>query len=154
MAERQGDTKPVAGALPLSIAVAAYVGLPFVRRGDDGSGFECWDLVRLVFGAERGIDLPKYGEISAADLADVAAAFDQGMASETWRPVTVAKAFDVVVMRARDKHLGARNRHCGVMVGESRMLHLEINTHSVCVPLDHASVKFRIIGFFRHRDLA
>lgn len=137
----------------LAFDPAPYVGRPFIER-KDGKGFECWDCVLQVFRDVVGIELPDYGEISAKELADVAAAFDQGVNSPTWVKVDHPRSLDVVVMRSRTKGLGPRNRHCGVMVDDKRMLHVEANTASVVVPVTHASVKFRIVGYFRHRSLA
>ena len=107
-----------------------------------------------VYHDVAGIELPSYGEIAAKDLSAVARAFDEGMTGETWLATPRPRALDVVVMRVREKGLGNRNRHCGVMVDEARMLHLEANTNSVVVPVTHGSVMFRIVGFFRYRDLA
>lgn len=139
--------------MTLVFSPSVYVGLPFIER-TNGRGFECWDLVLKVFKDVGGIDLPSYGEISAKELAAVASAFDQGVVSETWRKVDVPRSLDVVVMRARSKGLGPRNRHCGVMVDDARLLHLEVNTDSVVVPITHGSVRFRLVGFFRHKALA
>lgn len=137
-----------------SFATARYVGLPFVRRKDGRPGFECWDLIRRVYSDVVNIELPEYGEISAEQLNKVADAFDEGMASETWVSAITPQALDVLVMLARDKGLGRRHRHVGVMVDEYRVLHLEANTDSVVVPITHGSVKFRLAGFFRHKALA
>jgi hypothetical protein len=69
-----------------------------------------------------------------------------------WRHAEHPRSLDVVVMYAR---AGGRRRptHCGVMVDGRRLLHIEANTDSVIVPVDHASVRFRIFGFFRHKAL-
>jgi cell wall-associated NlpC family hydrolase len=137
-----------------AIDAVRYVGLPFEARDAAGDGFECWDLVRAVFRDCAGIELPAYGEIAAAETARVAAAFDAATAGETWIRTMRPRAFDVAVMRAREKRLGSRIRHCGVMIDGTRMLHLEVNTATVLVPAAHPSVKFRIAGFYRHWALA
>lgn len=138
----------------MSFDASPYVGLPFIKREPGVDGFECWDLVHRVYAEVARVELPLYGEITAKDLTQVAAAFDDGMASEVWTQALVPRSLDVAVMRVREKGVGLRNRHCGVMVDATSVLHLEVNTDSVVVPITHGSVRFRLVGFFRHRDLA
>jgi cell wall-associated NlpC family hydrolase len=131
-----------------------YVGIPFVDGGRDMAGCDCWGLVRLVHFREAGIELPSYGEIAAADLLATARAMRDGAISEPWTKVTGAarRAMDVVLMR----RLGDSGRapvHVGIMVDARRMLHIVRAADSHTVPLDHPTVKPRVLDFFRHRDL-
>lgn len=127
---------------------AAYVGLPFVDGGRDRRGVDCWGLVRLVYAAERGIDLPSYGEISAADLLALARAFTAGAQGAHWPETLHPHPFDVAVMRSGQGHRGIV--HVGVMVDARRVLHVERATDSVIVPITHHSVAGRIMGFRRY----
>jgi cell wall-associated NlpC family hydrolase len=141
----------------------AYVGRQF--RG----GSECWSLVRDVYRDRLGVDLPAYGDVSAAYTAAVEAlrfghlprtqiaaarravmdAFDAGQAGESWTPVVNPQEFDVVLMGG--PHADRRRvMHVGVAVDALRVLHIEQATGSVVVPLSHPSVAGRIIGYRRH----
>lgn len=127
---------------------ARYIGLPFEDGGRTRRGLDCWGLVRLVFAAERGIELPSYGEISAGDLMALARAFTAGAEGAHWMQVTLPQEFDVVLMRSGHGHRGVV--HVGVIAGPGRLLHVERTTASVIVPLSHLSVAGRITGYRRY----
>lgn len=133
-----------------------YIGIPYVDGGRDRDGVDCYGLVRLVLAERRGILLPDYSEIAADDLARVARAFRAGLKLDIWRPVTEPREFDGVLMVhwGKDGRTFRRRRdHCGIVTTAGNVLHVEETTQAVSVPLDHYSVKGRIVGFVRHRDL-
>ena len=132
----------------------SYVGIPFVDGGRERDGLDCWGLCRLVFKEQAGIDLPRYGDISAHDLLAVARELSRGMADETWRRVEDApRRLDVVVMLRLDA-VRPTPTHVGVMWDGRNVLHIEELTDSVMVPLKHPTIARRLIGIFRHRELA
>jgi cell wall-associated NlpC family hydrolase len=126
---------------------SAYVGLPFVDGGRNRAGVDCWGLVRLVLAEQAGVDVPTYGEISAHDLARVTGTIRAAIAGDqTWRQVEHPGVFDVAVMRGNPLHVG-------IMIDTRRVLHVESTTAAVQIPVTHPSVRHRLIGFYRHRDL-
>ncbi|HRQ13091.1 MAG TPA: NlpC/P60 family protein [Promineifilum sp.] len=128
--------------------VCRYIGLPYRDHGRTRSGVDCWGLVRLIYKNELGIDLPSYAEISAEDLMRAARAIDAGKDGELWRgvPASDIVPFDVAVMR----HYGRRTvGHVGIVTPERRILHVEISTDSVVVPMDHYTVRERLACFRR-----
>lgn len=130
-----------------------YVGIPFADGGRDRSGCDCWGLVRLVL-ADHGIEVPSYGEISAQNLLGIARKVRGSVSHGVWRDVTAEprQALDCVVMR----HLSSAQEmavHIGILVSPSLLLHTEKGCDSVQVPLDHLSVRTRILSFQRHKDL-
>jgi cell wall-associated NlpC family hydrolase len=131
-----------------------FVGIPFVDGGRDMTGCDCWGLVRLVYSLEAGIDLPSYGEIAAVDLIRVARSMRDDAFADPWRRVTnePRRPMDVVLMR-RLGDIGRAPIHVGILIDHKRMLHTVLAADSRTVPLDHPTVKPRILDFFRHREL-
>lgn len=130
----------------MSAWVAPYIGLPF---GEGPGRVTCWSLVVRVYADRLGVVLPAYGEVSAADLMRVARAMRDGSgASDGWRAVAAPAEFDVALMRGAQG--GQAVVHVGVVVGATRLLHVEAASHAVLVPLDHWSVRDRILGYRRH----
>lgn len=126
-----------------------YVGVPFKSQGRSFKGVDCWGLVWILYQNELNVTLPIYGEISAKDLKRVAKNISEGCAHETWRPVDQPCLFDVLVMHFYGtKRIG----HVGIFVGGNRVLHTERSFDSVVVPLDHMTIRHRIVGYRRYKD--
>jgi len=126
-----------------------YIGIPFLDHGRSFAGVDCWGLVQLVMRQERQIDLPDYGEISALDLQAVAGMIVSESAIEPWTRITTdIRPFDVAVMYRRHDPV-----HVGIMVSSNELLHIEEKIHTVMLPMDHPSLRFRQPRFFRHRQL-
>lgn len=167
MARDPGDTKPLPGAVPVTWW-APYVGLPF---GDGPGEVTCWSLVRRVYREVCGIELPAYGEETAAYLAAlartacdvgaggcirgeaigarraIAARMGEAEIRAAWTEAASPAAFDVVRMTAA--HRGGV-AHVGVMVDGARVLHVEEKTGAVVVPVSHYTVAPRVIDFRRY----
>lgn len=134
--------------------VERYIGIPFADEGFGFSGSHCWGLVRLVLLTERRIDLPAYGEISASDLLSASRTMGAQSIAEPWLPVVGPRSvFDVVLMRSRPDGHGLMLGHVGIMVDGENLLHIEKHTDSVCVPIEHPSVRHRLAATFRHKAL-
>jgi cell wall-associated NlpC family hydrolase len=122
---------------------ARYVGLPF---GMGHGEVTCWSLVAMVYRDRLGVELPAYGEISARDLVRIARTME-ARKDDGWCEVAVPAAFDVCLMRS--PRGGSAVCHVGVMVDGGRVLHVEEATAAVVVPVRHASIAGRILGFRR-----
>ena len=125
-----------------------YVGKPWIDKGRDFNGFDCWGLVYLALKTELGIDVPTYGEISANELRLVTETIGSASNADPWIPVERQhlQPFDVPLLRGRPLHVG-------IMATENLMLHVDHKTDAVIVGLGHATVASRIIGFRRHKAL-
>lgn len=126
--------------------IAPYIGLPF---GEGPGQVTCWSLVRRVYADQFGVDLPAYGEISARDLVRVAREMTAGAARECWIEPATAQPGDVVLMRSARG--GRAVCHVGVMADAHRVLHAEEATGAVVVPVDHFTIRGRIIGYRRYQ---
>lgn len=135
--------------------INAYVGIPFADGGRTSAAADCWGLFRLVYAAEASIILPSHGDISAADLAACCTAMNAGQSGDPWLAVETPQMFDGVLMRRRGtRDIGHVGIYAGPGPGGGLLLHTELASGAVCVPLNHHTVSGRIIGFRRHRDLA
>ena len=119
---------------------APYIGRPFHPES-----FSCWGLVRAVYRAELGIELPAYGEVSARDLVRVVRAM-RDFDGPQWGEAVGGCDYDVVLMRGTGG--ATRVIHCGLMAG-GEVLHVEEASATVRVPVHHLSVAGRIMGYRR-----
>lgn len=134
--------------------VQSYIGIPFATRGFDRSGCHCWGLVWLAYREHASIALCEYAEFSADDLIAAARAMSRDCRREPWRKVNDAKRdLDVLLMLGEAAPGRLAPVHVGIVVGGSHVLHVEKTTAAVCVRLSHPSVKHRMLGAYRHRDL-
>jgi cell wall-associated NlpC family hydrolase len=139
--------------------VEKYCHIPFVNDGMSFDGCHCWGLVRLIYANECGIDLPAYASTTATDTDEVTGFVSSDSAARPWQAVVSLgeeRAFDVVVMRGVFESNGRRVTgpvHVGIIVAPNMMLHVQSGKNSVCVPLNHPSIKKRILSIHRHEDL-
>ena len=127
--------------------VNAYVGIPFADQGRDASGCDCWGLVRLVFAAERGINLPSYAGayLCALESREVAELLAAGRAAGSWQSVRTPAAFDVALIRK-----GRLACHVALAIGGRQLLHMDAGDQSKIVSADCPRFARRIVGFYRH----
>lgn len=132
--------------------VHKYVGIPFKSLGRTVDGCDCWGLVRLIYQRELRIALPEYGEISATDLKEVSKHITENNDHEPWKVFVEPKEFDVVVMKFYgSKRVG----HVGVIVNPNtrQLIHTERGFDAALVGCDHMTIRNRVVGFRRHREL-
>lgn len=129
--------------------VERYLGVPFVANGNTLAGCGCFGLVRIVMAEQAGIILDQRGELSGGALRELS----RGRvppAPDIWQrldEVETARKFDLVVMTGRPFHIG-------IVVASRTVLHVEADSDSVMVAIDHPSIRDRILGVYRHRGLA
>lgn len=122
----------------------AYVGIPYVAKGRDRGGCDCWGLVRLVHAERFGNLLPSLsGEYEADDDARIAELI--ATRREGWSPVEAPRAGDVVVLR-----IDGADRHIGIVASPGRFLHVREGRDAVIARLDSAAWRHRVAGFYRY----
>lgn len=122
-----------------------YVGIPFADHGRTSAGCDCWGLVRMIYRAEYGVELPDLGPIyrSTTDEDGMRAVYVAQLPE--WRQVESPQAGDVALLRVRGVPI-----HVGVVVSENRMLHIERGLDAVVERFDAGMWANRIEGFYRH----
>ena len=133
--------------------------IPYIGRSD----MHCWGLVRDVYEQSLGIQLPTYGEVDARELQAVAERVLVGRSeSGTWREVTPfprdERPFDVVVMRGwlpcSDGKLRRGVVHTGLVTRPGHIMHTDLGYAVVEVPLNHPTVRGKLVGCYRHVAVA
>lgn len=134
--------------MAVPIWAGRYIGLPFLERGRDRGGLDCWGLVRLVMAEQFGRALPSFadGYKAVARAADVADVF--GRVLPLWDPVPAGgeEAGDVVVLRLRGAPM-----HVGMVLGDRQMLHVERGIDSAIESYAGPRWAERVYGFYRYR---
>lgn len=122
-----------------------YMSIPFVEKGRDWNGCDCWGLVRLIYATELGIELPSYLETyentnDSKSLRDVIVA----ERSEHWLNPTEPTEFDVILLQMRGVPM-----HVGVVTKKNHMIHC---VKDIGIAHEHygtARWKHRVMGFGR-----
>lgn len=130
---------------------------PYIGRTD----MHCWALVREVLQAHCGVQVPSYGEVDSKEMLAVSAAVGSDAAQDPWHPVkpfpAAERPFDVVVMRGwlscNDGVLRRGVIHTGVVTRKGFVLHTDMGYAVVEVALSHVTVRRRLVGCYRHRQL-
>lgn len=130
---------------------AALVGIPFVPGGRTAQGADCWGLHRLATLQLAGVELPSYAHLYA-DTSEVAAnaALIAGHMAD-WRqvPAGTERALDCVLYR-----VGSYAGHVATVVRPGRMLHTYSGASSRVDYYRTGLFRERIVGFYRHKQLA
>ncbi len=96
--------------------------VPFVEKGRDFEGVDCWGLVLLGYRHVLGIELPSY--VDCYDKADVRGSRGLGRLIVShlpeWRRVSHPRAMDGALFL-----INKRPVHMGLLVDEHRVLHAE-----------------------------
>ncbi len=97
-----------------------YIGIPYVERGRDFDGADCWAIPILIYREELGVDLPHFGD--EVDPAEQRLQLLAERELRAWIPVQSrledARAFDVLDIRSP---LGSP--HTAVVVAPGWMIH-------------------------------
>jgi cell wall-associated NlpC family hydrolase len=131
----------------------AFTGVPYEAGGRSMAGADCWGLVRMAIMHRCGVDLPSFGEIDADDLRAVHRAMAGERDRGTWREAENPADCDIVLMRGTfdgtDGRLKGGATHVGCCVDGTHLLHTERGIGATLVPLNHWTVKGRILRFYR-----
>lgn len=125
-----------------------YVGLPFLERGRDRAGLDCWGLVRLALKEQFGIEVPSYtGEYQDTEDGFSIGAAVRRESAAFWQAVGngFQRCGDVIVLRMRGQPM-----HVGLVLTRQCMLHVQQGVGATVEMYDGVRWKNRIAGFYRH----
>lgn len=131
------------------IDFSAFIGIPYVDKGRDYGGADCWGLKYLVYRDVRGIELPAYSDryATAADRAAIARFIAGEMDDWTEIPHGKERPFDGVLMRE-----GKFPRHIGTVTSPGQLLHVQPGMTSCIERYRSGLLANRVVGFYRYRD--
>lgn len=136
-----------------------YIGVPFVDRGRDLAGWDCWGLVRYVLFAEKQIKLPSYADISSENGHVIEEAYKTESESSLWLSILLdqIREFDVVVMRTcfrAEGELRQADMHVGLVVGSQHILHVEPGRDTALMHRNHSLINRRLTAAYRRHELS
>jgi cell wall-associated NlpC family hydrolase len=122
--------------------------VPFVDKGRDYSGVDCYGLVYLCFRDVYGVELPLYRDDyddagntrkSRGDISRMI-----GTGKRIWKQVIDYKPMDVALFT-----LGGQPLHVGMMIDHRNFLHCEKKIGVVIEGLNRAMWRNRLEGVYR-----
>lgn len=126
-----------------------YIGLPFLARGRDRHGLDCWGLVRLVYAEQFGIELPslheRYTDID--DFKTLAAVTTTTALNWQEVPAGQEQVGDVLVFRIKNFPV-----HVAVCLGQDQMLHVHEGIETVIDRYDRSPHwANRLVAAYRYK---
>lgn len=125
-----------------------YINIPFVEKGRDFDGCDCWGLVRLVYDRELGIELPSFLDYeNTKDIRAISRMIRENQFGKDWFEVDEPQPYDVLVFR-----MMSAVAHVGVAVKKGLMIHCQkdINTTHDEYLLKSSDWVERLEGIYRH----
>lgn len=123
-----------------------YIGIPFLDKGRDTDGIDCWGLVRLVYKQEYNIDLPSFSSDYEADdterMRDLFAQYKEG-----WEQIDEPVEGCIVLFNI----LGVES-HMGIAISSAHFLHARDKYTSAIESFDSVSWRNRITGFYKYSE--
>jgi len=153
---RPHDRGPLPRIVPLMHWTVPYIGIPWKEHGRDRNGIDCWGLTRLPLIEIAKVTpdtLPSYDQdyVSVAEKEEVARLLQQA-GSYPWVPVEEGqeKEFDIAIF-----HRGGVQDHIGLVAGlPGQMLHIVEKCDAELAYYNKGHWKFKLIGLYRHVELA
>lgn len=126
-----------------------YIGLKYKDMGRGNDGYDCWGLVREIWGKEYGLEVPSYRPDyeSAEKNKSVEKAIRQGIEQE-WYEVDDPVPGDGLVLRVRAVPI-----HIGLIIEPPKFIHIFKGTRSVIADFTSMRWNQRIVGFYRHERM-
>lgn len=123
-----------------------YIGIPFLEKGRDVSGVDCWGLVRLIYKQEYNINLPSFvADYELSDDQRIGELFAQY--KEGWTTLTQPEPGCAVIFR-----MFGTESHIGVAVDNAHFIHVREGRDTVIESLESSKWAKRIVGFYKYSE--
>ena len=125
--------------------ISKFVGIPFVSKGRNFNGCDCYGLVKLYYKEILNIDIPE--TIITAEQPRRTFANYLNEISKNWTATTPAKNV-VVAMSVNAEHPNLVT-HFAVMIDDKRFIDTRENMSSYLTSIDDEKIKNQIKGFYK-----
>lgn len=128
-------------------ALNEYVGIPFLEKGRDVYGADCYGLLCAVYSDMLGIQLPSFSDayVTTQDSQALADLIHGNISPWRQIPAGEEKTLDAVLMTE-----GGVPRHIGVVVKKGYVLHVENGGEACIERYRDGRLKHKVRGFYRH----
>lgn len=122
-----------------------YVNVPFLDKGRDENGADCWGLASVIYKNELKITLPDYLEFyENTNEREKLSALISSESQSHWISVKEPKEFDVVVLNMRGVPM-----HVGIVTKPNHMIHCARGIGTTHEHYGTARWKHKVMGFYR-----
>lgn len=123
-----------------------YIAIPYKSKGRDISGLDCYGLVRLVLDEQFGVKLPSFDD-KYDNEKDIRVQEIIAQQKEGWIQLDKPEIGSVVLFKV----LG-HEQHVGIVISDSKFLHIREGKDSVVDSLNSTTWKKRIVGYFKYKE--
>lgn len=125
-----------------------YIGLPHKEGGRGPEGWDCWGLMRLIYGREFKIDLPSYPGISESSIHTIHSKIREALLGD-WK--RVEEPFDGCAVGMSQLKLGIHHVGIYTKADGGKVIHCWKAHNVVADSLRGLGLKgFRLIQFYQH----
>jgi cell wall-associated NlpC family hydrolase len=122
-----------------------YAHIPFIEKGREAIGVDCWGLVRMIYKIELQTELPDYLDVyeTTNDRDALAKVISQERETKWLNPET-PKPFDIIILKMRGLPM-----HVGVVTKPGFMIHCARDIGTVHERYTGLRWKDKVIGYAR-----
>jgi len=138
-----------------------YIGIPFVDKGRDHAGCDCWGLMRLILVEQFEVVIPSFvNDYVSADAGEAIIDIVKDCTTNfEWIKIEndSEQAGDVVHMSGFYRIEGKLRKagmHTGLVLVSGTLIHVEEGINATLMRYREAGqLSRRVLGFYRYRDL-
>lgn len=128
-----------------NISFEKYQKIPFIEKGRNFDGCDCWGLLYLIYKDFLKIELPTYANEyeNTSDEKVLGKIVNENKV--TWNEIISPSIFDAVLFRIKGQPM-----HVGVFIGDGKFIHCLHNVGVSIEKLKSIMWRNRIIGYYHY----